>query len=223
LRFTLNFKRIPYTTVDIGFPDIEPNARRLGAPPTSKNPDGLDKYTVPILVDSFLIASYLDEAYPSTPRLIPEGTEVFQSTFCKTVVERSMAIINLILRSATAEKILPDDFKKVMKESFGEGAVRLLLSLEEQEEMWRKFKRSLVGGLEQRYKGRPLSGSRKAYVMGGEIPMYVDMSVAGHLAWIYLVFGEEDKEWKEIAGLLNGRIEKLVEDILELYGMPGEQ
>ncbi|KAF9254508.1 hypothetical protein L218DRAFT_951505 [Marasmius fiardii PR-910] len=124
------------------------------------------------------------------------------------------------MRPATAAKVLTDEFKEVMREKFGEGAVKLLLSTEEQEQRWTEFKSSLVGALEQGHKGSPKGG--KAYVMGGENPTFVDMSVAGHLAWIYLVF-EESKEWQEVAGLLDGRIGKLVKDILESCGTPVEQ
>ncbi|KAF9253935.1 hypothetical protein L218DRAFT_836527, partial [Marasmius fiardii PR-910] len=65
----LNYKKIPYNAVHIGFSDVEPTAKRIGAPPTGKKPDGSDQYTVPMLVDSstgqvlsdsFLIALYLD-------------------------------------------------------------------------------------------------------------------------------------------------------------------
>ncbi|KAF9254272.1 hypothetical protein L218DRAFT_846781, partial [Marasmius fiardii PR-910] len=36
----LNYKKIPYDTVHIGFSDVEPTAKRIGAPPTGKKPNG---------------------------------------------------------------------------------------------------------------------------------------------------------------------------------------
>ncbi|KAF9254241.1 hypothetical protein L218DRAFT_886705 [Marasmius fiardii PR-910] len=125
------------------------------------------------------------------------------------------------MRPATAAKVLTDEFKEVLRGNFGEGAVKLSLSTEEQEQRWTEFKSFLVGALEQGHKGSPKGG--KAYVMGGENPTFADMFVAGHLGWIYLVFEEESKEWQEVAGLLDGRIGKLVKDILESCGTPVEQ
>jgi len=97
LRYVLNFKGIPYKTIWLEITDIEPAMRRIGAPPTGTKPDGSPLYTVPVIVDhsrrspsggpivvseSFLIAEYLDEAYPSPGPLFPEGTKALQTLFC---------------------------------------------------------------------------------------------------------------------------------------------
>ncbi|KAF9254183.1 hypothetical protein L218DRAFT_1082454 [Marasmius fiardii PR-910] len=227
IRFTLNYKNLPYTVIEINYSDVTSTAKRIGAPPTSKNPDGSDKYTVPIIQDSstgniisdsFLIVLYLEATYPSAPRLIPEGTEVLQSAFCKAVVEKSMLILDVILRPAFVERKLSDEVKETLRKSYGEGAVKVLLSPEKQEETWREFKRCFVDAMEQGYKGR--EPSTKVYVMGGESPTYGDLFLAGQLVYISLVFGWESKEWKGVAELLDGRIGKVMKDVLDVCDAP---
>ncbi|KAF7296832.1 hypothetical protein MIND_00914300 [Mycena indigotica] len=65
-RYALNFK----------------GARELGGQPTRMKPDGRPHYTLPmihdkatgaVVTDSFKIACYLDQTYPSQPRLVPSS------------------------------------------------------------------------------------------------------------------------------------------------------
>lgn len=88
IRFTLNYKRLPYKTVFVEFPEIARVSQEIGARSTGTWPDGSPKYTVPAIYDpstkttvaeSITIARYLDETYPDTPRVIPEGTEAFHA------------------------------------------------------------------------------------------------------------------------------------------------
>ncbi|KAL9106325.1 MAG: hypothetical protein Q9227_008661 [Pyrenula ochraceoflavens] len=92
IRLMLNYKKIPYKTVFIEFPDIEPKLKelRLLSPPTSAEqaslltkppsdihpPSGSNKYTVPAIhhlptntkmMDSTPIAQFLESTYPTPP------------------------------------------------------------------------------------------------------------------------------------------------------------
>ncbi|KAF8507815.1 hypothetical protein JB92DRAFT_2957157 [Gautieria morchelliformis] len=97
-RYALNYKGVPYKTVWLEYPEIEPTIRSIGAAPTRKKPDGSPLYTLPVIVDpsrtapsggptvvseSFHIAEYLDETYPtpSTGALFPPGTKALQQLF----------------------------------------------------------------------------------------------------------------------------------------------
>ncbi|KAF8527802.1 hypothetical protein JB92DRAFT_2865298 [Gautieria morchelliformis] len=97
-RYALNYKGVPYKTVWLEYPEIEPTMRSIGAAPTRKKPDGSPLYTLPVIVDpsrtapsggptvvseSFHIAEYLDETYPtpSTGALFPPGTKALQQLF----------------------------------------------------------------------------------------------------------------------------------------------
>jgi glutathione S-transferase len=96
LRYVLNHKGIPYKTTWLEYPEIEPTMRSIGALPTSTKTDGSPYYSLPTIVDpsrrtssggptvvseSFLIAEYLDEAYPTPDPLFPEGTKALQKQF----------------------------------------------------------------------------------------------------------------------------------------------
>ncbi|KAJ7136395.1 hypothetical protein C8R43DRAFT_1020634 [Mycena crocata] len=49
IRFILNYKRLPYRTVWVEFPDVETTLRAIGAPPSSQRPDGRPIYTLPVI------------------------------------------------------------------------------------------------------------------------------------------------------------------------------
>ncbi|KAL8718597.1 MAG: hypothetical protein Q9225_004282 [Loekoesia sp. 1 TL-2023] len=72
-RLALNYKRLPYRTHWLEYPEIEPHLKSLGIPP---NPSGImSAYTVPTIrlpsgayiTDSKKIAAVLEEKYPSPP------------------------------------------------------------------------------------------------------------------------------------------------------------
>lgn len=74
-RLTLNFKGVTYSTKWVKIPDIPQVRQGLDVPACRKRADGEDYYTLPILVDpktgskigdSFDIAIYLQETYPSS-------------------------------------------------------------------------------------------------------------------------------------------------------------
>ncbi|KZL70973.1 thioredoxin-like protein, partial [Colletotrichum incanum] len=79
IRLILNYKQIPYRTIFLEFPDIEPTLKGLGLP---SNSQGKQKYTVPAIhhlptnthmMDSLPIAQFLESAYPDPP--VPISTE----------------------------------------------------------------------------------------------------------------------------------------------------
>ncbi|KAG8978110.1 hypothetical protein FRC05_011226 [Tulasnella sp. 425] len=94
--FVLNYKQIPYKTVWVSYPDIEPTLKSLGFGPSSVSRSGKEWFTLPVIsdpspelggeptlvVDSQVIAEYLDSKYPQRP-LLPEGTKAFQAMFIK--------------------------------------------------------------------------------------------------------------------------------------------
>ncbi|KAJ7257055.1 hypothetical protein C8J57DRAFT_1074731 [Mycena rebaudengoi] len=99
IRFILNYKRLPYRTVWVDFPDVESTLRGIGAPPSAKRADGRPIYTLPVIVDPTRnpkapqilsntnnIAEYLEACYPARP-VFPEGTRAMQSLFVKYIQE----------------------------------------------------------------------------------------------------------------------------------------
>jgi hypothetical protein len=105
-RFNLIYKHISFETVWVPFADIESVSKEHGFPPTSTAPDGSAVYTLPAirdqetgkaLSDSFEIAKYLDERYPTRP-VIPSGTEDQQAAFAGAL----MSVIGLVRRAPAA-------------------------------------------------------------------------------------------------------------------------
>ncbi|KAF8493149.1 hypothetical protein JB92DRAFT_3090396 [Gautieria morchelliformis] len=70
-RYALNYKGVPYKTVWIEYPEIEPTMRSIGAAPTKKKPDGSPWYTIPVIT----------YPTPSTGALFPPGTKALQQLF----------------------------------------------------------------------------------------------------------------------------------------------
>ncbi|KAJ3843367.1 hypothetical protein F5878DRAFT_706886 [Lentinula raphanica] len=99
IRFILNYKRLPYTTVWVEFADVETTLRSIGAPPSVVKGDGRPVYSLPVLVDPTKtpyapvilsnannIAEYLESAYPS-PAVFPAGSRALQSLFAHYIQE----------------------------------------------------------------------------------------------------------------------------------------
>lgn len=90
-RLALNYKSIPYRTEWVEYPQIESLAQRLGVKPTSLKADRvMPEYTLPIIHDestgvsianSLPIALYLEETYPGSPRLFPEGSKALRAAW----------------------------------------------------------------------------------------------------------------------------------------------
>ncbi|KAH8107297.1 hypothetical protein DFH11DRAFT_933583 [Phellopilus nigrolimitatus] len=93
IRLILNYKRLPYRTLWVEFPDLDRTMRSIGAPATSKRSDGRPVYTLPVIVDPIrsprhpvvlsnpsVISEYLEINYPARP-LFPEGSKALQTLF----------------------------------------------------------------------------------------------------------------------------------------------
>ncbi|KAL0959056.1 hypothetical protein HGRIS_014356 [Hohenbuehelia grisea] len=98
IRFILNYKRLPYRTIWVEFPDVENTLRAIGAPPSTTRPDGRPVYTLPVIVDPMRssrptilantnnIAEYLETAYPARP-VFPDGSRAVQTLFVHWIQE----------------------------------------------------------------------------------------------------------------------------------------
>ncbi|KAJ3510855.1 hypothetical protein NLJ89_g4435 [Agrocybe chaxingu] len=65
-RYCLNYKRIPYKTEWVEYPDIEPLCKRLGIAPTDKKKDGSGRrtnYSLPASTEPFQRAAYVSDSF----------------------------------------------------------------------------------------------------------------------------------------------------------------
>lgn len=76
IRLMLNYKRIPYQTKFLEFPDIQPSLEDLNVHPVNTQTEIKNKYTVPVIlhvpsnkyiIESALIAEFLESTYPNPP------------------------------------------------------------------------------------------------------------------------------------------------------------
>ncbi|KAG7097993.1 hypothetical protein E1B28_005301 [Marasmius oreades] len=212
--FSLNYKKLPFKVSIITLGEIERTAKSIGAPPTTSNPDGSPKYTVPFIQDSstgeaisdsLLIVEYLDKAYPTTPKLVPEGTRVLQAVFADAVTAKVYALISVFIPKFL-EWFSPEFLAEIEKRM---GPPKLL-SQEETKEVWAKGKKSfdeLLSAYESAGVGK--------FVVGGDKPVFADLALAAMLSGVKIMFGDESEEWKDVSGWIGGRAGKVVEETLK--------
>ncbi|KIM41190.1 hypothetical protein M413DRAFT_445891 [Hebeloma cylindrosporum] len=170
-RYTLNFKGIPYETVWVEYPDIEPLCKKLGIPPTSKKEDGNEHYTLPAihdpstgayLSDSILIAEYLEKTYPDTPQVFPHHTIALQATFAEAFWD-SIGIARDFIIPAAYTRLNPrsqEYFRRT--KSFGKSIEDRTPKGEDAIAKWEQFR----GGLGRVDKWYAKSDGKGAFLMG---------------------------------------------------------
>ncbi|KAJ8077595.1 hypothetical protein AAF712_009061 [Marasmius tenuissimus] len=216
--FTLNYKKLPFEIKPIAPDDIEATAKAVGAPHTSILANGKPRYTIPFIQDhntgkavsdSFRIAEYLDEAYPDTPKVIPDGTRALQLVFIDALTPKFMLLIPVVFPKF--EELYPG-FIAGRRKVYGGGPDSPYpdfpqLTEEQKKGMWVQAKASF-GQLEAAY------GEEKLWVMGGK-PVFADFALSVFFVTLMVACGEESEEWKDVSGWAGGRIGRLVEETLK--------
>jgi glutathione S-transferase len=214
LRVVLNYKGIPYRTEWVEFPDIEPLSKKLGIEPTDHNSDdGSPLYTLPAIhdpstgvyiADSTAIAEYLEKTYPNTPSVFPNETIGLQKAFDATF-ERSLDAVMPFILPVTNSKLNPasEEYFRRRLEDVPTGNART--------EEWGKFEK----GLASVHSYLALTDKKGPYILGDTIS-WSDLVLFSFLYWFKLVWGENSKEWKDIASWNGGRWEAHI-DALKKY------
>ncbi|KAF9063084.1 hypothetical protein BDP27DRAFT_1368284 [Rhodocollybia butyracea] len=220
-RYSLNFKNVPYKTIWLEYPDIEPKMKKLGARPTGLKPDGSPMYTLPVIhdhttgaivSDSALIAEYLDKTYPTTTQLIPTGTHALQAAF-REMFGSKMAPLALLVVPQVINKVVNGPSVEYMTRNYLPklGISNLetwTMSEEERNEHWEKVK-ALLGSVH---------GTMKAedkWIMGGEIS-FADFVVGSILEMMKTTFGTAGEDWRRVVNWHDGRWDRMMSE-LEKY------
>ncbi|KAI0633388.1 hypothetical protein C8Q77DRAFT_785247 [Trametes polyzona] len=223
-RYTLNIKGIPYKTVWVELPDVEPLVRKLGGEPTAQKPDGSPYYSLPTIYDpntkkvvseSGAIVRYLDRTYPDTPRLVPAGTDALHAAFNDAF--QSLIGLDLIrcLVLATYAHVPPRSqayFRPTREGWFGDKLEEIAPPGPKRDQHWAAVKKAfntLAGWLQA-------DGEDRQFFTGGKVA-YADVIVASSLIWIRVVSGEESKEWRDISSWDGGRWARLVLEAMKVY------
>jgi len=218
VRFTLNYKVLPYRTEWVEFPEIESKCKEMSIAPTRTKPDGSPLYTLPAIWDpstktgvseSYRIAEYLDKTYPDTPRVLFDGIEEYIPAMAgsaglpefKSLVLFVSAFVPSLLNPVSQEY-----YKRTREEWLGKKWEDILPTGKEREEAWGQVKKGfgIVDKLLQK-NGGPFAR--------GEQISFVDLSLGGMFYGFKVIWGEDNELWKDMLLWNDGRWGKLVEKI----------
>ena len=210
----MNYKNIPYRTEWVEYPDIEPLSKNLGIKPTGKKPDGTPFYTLPaihdpstgtFLAESFLIAEYLEDTYP-TPSIFPHGTKSLQHAFQNSIGEK-LAFVRYFMLPCVLPKLgtqrSEEYFSRTKELSLGR-PLKILEGAEKAKE-WAKFK-DVMSNIDECIAKTDAKGP---FVMGDTVS-WADFFISAFLIYLKSILGEDSEEWKEVASWNEGRWKNLL-------------
>lgn len=223
-RYALNFKRLHnglrYETSWTELTEVAKVRKSLGALPVRKHDvDGSDFYTLPVIVDhsknrtvgdSFDIALYLDQAYPSRAGevvLFPPSTVALHRHFNVQVDKLFtnfvvLAVPGIPFNPETAQASKAEFCRRAGRKSWDE----LDVQGDMREQLLKGFEAAL-GELAKLYVHRD-----EGPFLEGAVPMYADLIVGGWLAMMSVTL----PEWEELRGWHDGLYGQL-HDALRIY------
>jgi len=220
VRYALNYKKLPYKTVWIEYHEIEPVAKKLGAKATKTKPNGDPWYTVPFIHDTSTgvvmsessdIVRYLDEQYPSSPRVITPGTLAFETAYYRYFQAGVWSNWPKPVHQYLYETVSPESaafIKRLREEAFGNTLVNLAKNPQSH---WDGYKNAFTSVV------LPIYEKAEGVFLKGDEPSWADFVTASALLSIKLLYGAGSKEWEYIETWDGGRWAKLIKD-LEPYG-----
>jgi glutathione S-transferase len=215
----LNFKKVHYRTEWVELPEVESVRKKLEVAPVRAWADGSPFYTLPIISDpstgkfvgdSFDIALYLEETYPSDDRvLFPPSSTGLLRAFNVQVDEIFTRFVQLVVMDMpfnpeTAEITHATFCARAGKQKWEEFA----LTGEVRASMLEDFKAAL-GTLAKHYRHKEAGP-----FLEGATMTYADVIVGGWLAYMKETLKEWDdfKTWQDGHwGRLHGALEKYAE------------
>ncbi|CAG5166061.1 uncharacterized protein ALTATR162_LOCUS6878 [Alternaria atra] len=187
IRLMLNYKRLPYKTTFLEFPDIEPALKRLGVHPAESS--AVNKYIVPVIhhaptntyvMDSISIAQFLESTYPDLP--VPLTSELGRE-----IESKARTVIGPVFRVAVMPREIAilsprsqEYFRRTREAAVG-CKLEDLLNEEKEEMAWRKIEEDMrtIGQL-------MLTNEKEGNFVLGASPSATDFFIADHcrrLGW----------------------------------------
>ncbi|KAJ5382183.1 hypothetical protein N7517_000094 [Penicillium concentricum] len=231
-RYALNFKGTPYKTTWVPLPDVSSVRSAFNIPASRKFADGSPYHTLPIISDpatgrivgdSFEIATYLQEQYPSSGSgdLFPAQELEFifgrdlglyapiaEAKFNTNVDAVFSAHARLTVQGFPFDPATAEECKATFSRRMGVPWETLAISGEEREDLLRLFEETL-GGLARLY----MSDASGPFLMGSR-PSYADFIVGG---WLRMSRGMLPREeWEALKGWHSGVFGRLHE-ALEVF------
>jgi len=213
-RYVLNYKKLPYETVYVSYPDIEQTWKTLGLSPLAEQPST----TLPVIsvssvgggppsvvADSFKIAIFLDNEFPDTPAVIPPNTGALQASWINTLnmmvlpTFRPLLVANIV---GHLDERGAAYFRRTREKAWGMPLEQLAPPGVKRDEAMEKMKHSLnrLAGMLNVNAGEEGAGD---WVMGSQGPTLADFALGGTLFWLKLM-GEQET-WEILAAWNGGR------------------
>ena len=202
-------KGLAYQTVWLKFIEIQDVLGKFDIPKSPK----YDRYTVPTIVDdgkivtdSAVIAQYLDEKYPETPKLFPPGTAAAIFTFERYWDDVVFSELKLLMPYRIWSILNPESQPSVRiarEKNFG-CKLEEICPAEKRAEQLEKLRVALskVAAIWDK------NGAGKPFYFGDTFT-FADCIAGGYLLWAKRVLLKE--EWDVIATFDGGRWARLVE------------
>ncbi|PYH41929.1 glutathione S-transferase family protein [Aspergillus saccharolyticus JOP 1030-1] len=231
-RMVLNYKGLPYTQTFISYPDIAPLLSHMGVAPQPEgrpytlpaicHPASLPKHPSGTLMDSFAIATHLEEAFPGTPSLFPSGDASYALALAVSKLMGAVWIhaVPLVV-PRVADFLDPrgrEYFIKTRSAQFGKPLSEVRpRDPQEIERAVAAMKRDMAV-LVMMLRGRANKAGGPFFE--GNTPGYADFLVVAVLAW----FERIDKMvWEEMLGVGTGEVRALWEACLPWVDGQGEE
>jgi len=222
-RYALNLKGLKYKTVWVEYPDIQRDVYekyQLPASSTKPLPNGgiLDYYSLPVIhdpstgktiADSLHIAIYLDETYPSTPRVLHDETYGLYNAFSDQLIVVLGPYLGVLIMPKTARMLneySQDWFIKARSVDVGAPLLELQPKTPEALDAAWKHAEESWGKIAKWYKPGVmfLSGSP-------DRPGLADFWIVALFNNIRLVWGEDSEEWNNALKWQDGKWKALSE------------
>lgn len=188
-------------TTWVEFHDVARVCEELGVKPmpTSNPPYTLpviyDPSTKALVSDSAVIARYLDEKFPNTPKLIPAGTDTlhasFDAAFMSTLLIKWLYVFIPALNPQLSPKS-QEYFRSTREAVFGKLEEMAPVGPVRDGRM-----KDLRDAFSTIAKWHEMDGVPKEFVMGDKM-CYADLTIAAFLLPMKKVLGENSEEWQAI-------------------------
>ncbi|KAJ7175093.1 hypothetical protein C8R43DRAFT_873087 [Mycena crocata] len=224
IRYTLNFKGLPYKTEWVQFHAIAALYSAIGATPsqTESPADSTPSYALPVIRDpntgvisanSALIAGYLDSAYPDTPCVLPEGVRDVQHGF-RVWFEDAVAALSPHIFPMAALILTPRSAEYYMRTKEAEASKKLTDLPPQGVEAWKALEAGFGTICEWMKESGP-------FVLGEEVS-FADFIIGAELQWFRMMLGEESEKWRDMMGWHGGRWERLLQKLQPYEGAEQE-
>ncbi|KAJ5518654.1 hypothetical protein N7453_001076 [Penicillium expansum] len=186
IRLMLNYKSIPYKTIFLEFPDIEPTLKGLGL----VLGESVSKYTVPAIhhvptntymMDSLPIAEFLESTYPNPPVPLTSELGLEIETKARSVLGKAIYSSVMPREIRILSPRSQEFFRRTREASLGH-RLEDLLDGDREERVWDGVS-DAMGAVGQLLRTHKADGP---FVLGA-LPSYTDFFIAGSLQCIRVI------------------------------------